>query len=335
MLILGISAYYHDSSAVLIDDEHIVAAAQQERFSRKKHDARFPAEAVRYVLDEMRVDISDLSYIAFYDKPLLKFERLLESYYALAPKGLRSFVTAMPIWIKEKLFMRKNIWEELSRLSHVSLKQRPKLLFPEHHLSHAASTFYPSPFNEAAILTIDGVGEWVTTAIGYGNENRIEFLRETHYPHSLGLLYSAFTAWCGFKVNSGEYKLMGLAPYGNPDSDRTKRFSKIITDQLIDLRDDGSFLVNLSYFDYATGLRMYNYKRWRRLFDLPPRDPDAPLTQPYMDMALAIHGEPKDYYFVLKCPQPGCKQRMYLACCDSDEKIACPDHQNSIMEEEE
>ncbi len=288
MLILGISAYYHDSAAVLLDDEHIIAAAQQERFSRKKHDARFPVEAVRYVLGEARADLSDLGCIAFYDKPLLKFERLLESYYALAPKGVRSFVTAMPVWIKEKIFMRKKIWEELSKLSGGSLKQRPKLLFPEHHLSHAASAFYPSPFNEAAILTIDGVGEWVTTAIGYGNENRIEFLRETHFPHSLGLLYSAFTAWCGFKVNSGEYKLMGLAPYGNPDSNRTKRFRKIITEELIDLREDGSFLINLKNFDYATGLRMYNHKRWRRLFDLPPRDPDFPLTQPYMDMALAI-----------------------------------------------
>lgn len=310
MLILGLSAYYHDSAAVLLDGEHIVAAAHQERFSRKKHDARFPADAVRYVLDELRVDISDLSYIAFYDKPLLKFERLLESYYALAPKGLRSFATAMPVWIKEKLFMRKNLWEALSKLSSGSLKRRPKLLFPEHHLSHAASAFYPSPFDKAAILTIDGVGEWVTTAIGYGNENRIEFLRETHYPHSLGLLYSAFTAWCGFKVNSGEYKLMGLAPYGNPDSDRTRRFRKVITEELIDLRDDGSFLVNLKYFDYATGLRMYHLKRWRKLFDLPPRDTESPLTQPYMDMALAVQQVTEEVVARLAataCRLTGCK----------------------------
>jgi carbamoyltransferase len=194
----------------------------------------------------------------------------------------------MPVWVKEKLFMRTELWDELNKINGGSLEKRPPLLFPEHHLSHAASAFYPSPFDEAAILTIDGVGEWVTTAIGYGHHNQIEFMREIHYPHSIGLLYSAFTAWCGFRVNSGEYKLMGLAPYGNPMSERTKQYREAILEHLIDVREDGSFLLNLDYFDYATGLKMFNTKRWQRLFDMLPRDPEAPLTQPYMDMALAI-----------------------------------------------
>jgi carbamoyltransferase len=213
--ILGISAFYHDSAAVLLMGNEIVAGAHEERFSRRKHDARFPTNAVRYVLHEGGIDIDDLQAIAFYDKPFLKFERLLETYHAFAPKGLKSFLSAMPVWIKEKLFMRKTLWDSLEAVAGSTLKRKPPLLFPEHHLSHAASAFYPSPFNDAAILTIDGVGEWSTTTIGAGRNSGISILRELHFPHSVGLLYSAFTYFCGFRVNSGEYKLMGLAPYGN------------------------------------------------------------------------------------------------------------------------
>jgi carbamoyltransferase len=290
--ILGISAYYHDSAAALIKDGVIVAAAHEERFTRKKHDASFPAHAVRYVLEEGAIKPHELSAIAFYDKPFLKFERLLETYHALAPAGLVSFLTAIPVWIKEKLFMRSMLRDALKEFFPEGEKP---LYFPEHHLSHAASAFYPSPFEEAAVLTIDGVGEWATTSIGRGRGNSIEVLREIHFPHSLGLLYSAFTAYCGFKVNSGEYKLMGLAPYGNPDAERTHLFERKIREELIDIREDGSYLLNMRYFSYAVGLRMYHEKRWKTLFGIGPRKAESEgVPQEYMDMALAIQRVTED-----------------------------------------
>ena len=283
--VLGISAFYHDSAAVLLKDGEIVAAAQEERFTRKKHDASFPAHAVAYVLQESGLGLDDLGAVAFYDKPYLKFERLLETYHGFAPRGLRSFLAAMPVWIKEKLFLRRLIKEEFAKLGFPRFS--PKLLFPEHHLSHAASAFYPSPFNEAAILTIDGVGEWATTTIAHGRGRDIEVLRELHFPHSLGLLYSAFTHYCGFKVNSGEYKLMGLAPYGDAGSPQTSEWHRKILEDLIDLRDDGSLLLNMDYFDFATGLTMCVDSAWERLFGLCRREPEGELTQPYMNLALA------------------------------------------------
>jgi len=299
MLILGISAYYHDSAAVLLSDEQIVAAAHQERFSRKKHDAGFPTDAVRYVLSEAGIDVEDLDAIAFYDKPFLKFERLLETYHAFTPKGLKSFMAAMPVWIREKIFMRKMLWDALEEVAGRSLKRKPQLLFPEHHLSHSASAFYPSPFEKAAILTIDGVGEWATTTIGIGDGKDIKLLRETHFPHSLGLLYSAFTYYCGFRVNSGEYKLMGLAPYGNPDSERVAKFKKIILEELIDLKEDGSYLMNMSHFNYPVGLTMCGHAQWEKMFGLAKREPESDLTQPYMDMALAIQQVAEEVVFRL------------------------------------
>lgn len=286
--ILGISAFYHDSAAALLIDGEIIAAAHEERFTRIKHDASFPALAVKYVMSEAGLNVSDLTAIAFYDKPYLKFERLLETYHAFAPKGLRSFLSAMPVWIKEKLFMRKMLWDEFEKIEEGPLPQKPALFFPEHHLSHAASCFYPSPFDEAAILTIDGVGEWATTTIGHGKGNSITILRELTFPHSIGLLYSAFTYYCGFKVNSGEYKLMGLAPYGIVNGGQVKKFKDLILEELVDLREDGSILLNMDYFDYATGLRMCNDRRWEELFGLAKRLPESDFTQPYMDMALAI-----------------------------------------------
>ncbi|HDH98620.1 MAG TPA: hypothetical protein ENF70_05775 [Deltaproteobacteria bacterium] len=285
--ILGISAFYHDSAAALLLDGKIEAAAHEERFTRKKHDASFPANAIRYVLYEAGVDVEDLTAIAFYDKPYLKFERLLETYHALAPQGLRSFLSAIPVWIKEKLFMRQMLWEEMEALSRGRLSKRPPLLFPEHHLSHAASAFYPSPFDRAAILTIDGVGEWATTTISVGEGNRITMLRALDFPHSLGLLYSAFTYYCGFKVNSGEYKLMGLAPYGNPASARVQQWKSLILEQMVDLREDGSLLLNMDYFEFATGLKMCRESQWESLFGISRREPENDLSQEYMDMALA------------------------------------------------
>lgn len=285
---LGISAFYHDSAAVLIMGDEILAAAHEERFSRVKHDARFPTNAVGYVLRESGLKIENLDAVAFYDKPYLKFERLLETYHAFAPRGLKSFLSAMPVWIKEKLFMRKMLWEELEKAAGRQLRKRPPLLFPEHHLSHAASAFYPSPYNKAAILTIDGVGEWATATIGVGDGNSIDILRQLNFPHSIGLLYSSFTYFCGFRVNSGEYKLMGLAPYGNRDDTRFKKFKKVILEELVDIRDDGSILLNLKYFDYPTGLRMCSDEKWQALFGVPRRKPETELTGPYMDLALAI-----------------------------------------------
>jgi len=282
--ILGISAYYHDSAAALLRDGEIVAAAHEERFTRKKHDSSFPAEAASYVLAEAGIGLEDLAALAFYDKPYLKFERLLETYHGFAPSGLRSFLSAMPVWIKEKLFMKKMLREELAKIG----QGRPRILFPEHHLSHAASAFYPSPFDEAAILTIDGVGEWATTVIGHGKGKDITFLRELDFPHSLGLLYSAFTYYCGFKVNSGEYKLMGLAPYGIEGSARVLEIKRKILDELVDVRPDGSMLLNMSYFNYATGLTMCCNAKWEKLFGITKREPESDLSQEYMDMALAI-----------------------------------------------
>ncbi len=282
--ILGISAYYHDSAAVLMVDGDIVAAAQEERFTRKKHDPGFPANAVRYVLREGGLAVDDLDAVSFYDKPYLKFERLLETYHAFSPRGLKSFLSAIPVWIKEKLFMKDMLRKELAAIG----PGRPRLLFPEHHLSHAASAFFPSPFEEAGILTIDGVGEWATTTIGRGRGRQIEILRQLEFPHSLGLLYSAFTYYCGFRVNSGEYKLMGLAPYGNADAQRVRQWREAIFDEMVDLREDGSFLLNMDYFNYAAGLTMSRDNRWQRLFGVPRREPETELTQPYMDLALAI-----------------------------------------------
>lgn len=283
-IILGISAYYHDSAAALIIDGEIIAAAHEERFTRKKHDSSFPGKAIQYVLEEAAIEYKDLSAISFYDKPFIKFERLLETYHAFAPKGLVSFLSAVPVWIKEKLFMKKMLKEELAKFG----KEKIPILFPEHHLSHAASAFYPSPFEEAAILTVDGVGEWATSTIGHGKGNEIEMLKELHFPHSVGLLYSAFTYYTGFRVNSGEYKLMGLAPYGNPDSEQTKEFKEKILSELVDIRDDGSILLNMNYFKFATGLKMTNDKKWTKLFGIPPRTGESEISQDYMNMALSI-----------------------------------------------
>ena len=291
--ILGLSAYYHDSAAALLVDGDLIAAAHEERFTRKKHDSSFPVHAARYVLEEGGVALKDLRAIAFYDKPYLKFERLLETYHGFAPRGLRSFLAAMPVWIKEKLFMRNMLNAELGKLG----QGRPEVLFPEHHLSHAASAFYPSPFEEAAILTIDGVGEWATTTIGYGKGNQIRSLRELEFPHSLGLFYSAVTYYCGFKVNSGEYKLMGLAPYGIENASQTEQYRKKMLDNLIDIRDDGSILLNMDYFNYATGLTMCCDDKWERLFGIPPRKPETELTQEYMDFALAAQHITEDVIF--------------------------------------
>ncbi|MCG8571125.1 MAG: carbamoyltransferase [Spirochaetes bacterium] len=295
--ILGISAYYHDSAAALLVDSKIIAAAQEERFTRKKHDPAFPINAVKYVLEEGGVELKDLDVIAFYDKPYIKFERLLETYHAFAPKGLVSFLSAIPVWIKEKLFMKKMLRDELKKIGDANVK----IIFPEHHLSHAASAFFPSPFKEAAILTLDGVGEWATTTISIGKDNNIKMLKELNFPHSLGLLYSAFTYYCGFKVNSGEYKLMGLAPYGNPDSKIIEELKEKIFNNLVDVREDGSILLNMKYFSYATGLKMCNLKKWEKLFGFPKRNPESELTEPYMNLALAIQQVTED--IILKLAQ--------------------------------
>lgn len=294
MIILGISAYYHDSAAALIKDEHIIAAAQEERFTRIKHDESFPENAIKYCLKEAGITLDDINHIAFYDKPFIKFERLLETYLAEAPKGFKSFVMSMPVWLKEKLFLKETLLREFQVLfeeitpnqTKKALKKYKtqvfeKLMFGEHHQSHSASAFYPSPYEEAAILTIDGVGEWVTASLGYGKGNRIDFLKEIHFPHSLGLLYSAFTYYTGFKVNSGEYKVMGLAPYGTP------RYSSLIKENIIDLKEDGSFKLNMSYFNYTSGLSMTN-ERFNQLFGGPPRKMESPITQKEMDLAASV-----------------------------------------------
>ncbi|EME70507.1 carbamoyl transferase [Paramagnetospirillum caucaseum] len=281
MRILGLSALYHDSAAALIEDGRIVACAQEERFTRKKHDAAFPENAIAYCLAEAGIGLNDLDHVVFYDKPFLKFERLLETYVAFAPKGFTSFKTAIPVWLKEKLFQKDLLAREFKRFAP-DFDWMNKLLFAEHHLSHAASAFFPSPFEDAAVLTMDGVGEWTTTSLAMGSGNRLEIHKELHFPHSLGLLYSAFTYYTGFKVNSGEYKLMGLAPYGEP------KYTRLILDHLVDLKEDGSFRLDQSYFDYCTGLTMTN-GRFSALFGQPVRKADRePLTQFHMDIAASI-----------------------------------------------
>jgi carbamoyltransferase len=287
MNILGISAFYHDSAAAIIQDGEVIAAAQEERFTRKKHDASFPVNAVRFCLEYAGLSINQVDAVVFYDKPLLKFERLLETYYAYAPKGVRSFMSSMPVWIKEKLFLKKLIWDGLNSVEKVD-KKKVKLLFPEHHLSHAASAFYPSSYERAAILTIDGVGEWATASICLGEGNRITILKELDFPHSLGLLYSAVTYFTGFKVNSGEYKLMGLAPYGNHNSEQVKSYVNTIKTHLVDLKEDGSIFLNQEYFSYATGLRMVYDDKWEKLFGFPRRSSEALLEQHHCDLAMAI-----------------------------------------------
>ncbi|MEO5357050.1 MAG: carbamoyltransferase [Nitrospirae bacterium YQR-1] len=292
-VILGISAFYHDSAAALLNDGRIVAAVHEERFTRKKHDPSFPKNAVEFCLKYGGFDISDIDIVIFYDKPLLKFERLLETYYNFAPKGLHSFIAAIPVWLKEKLFLRKLLTEELSKIGRIN-KGKPHILFSEHHLSHSASAFYPCPFSEAAILTVDGVGEWATATISHGTDNKITMLREMKFPHSVGLLYSAFTYFLGFKVNSGEYKLMGLAPYGNKGSRQVSRFKDIICKTLIDVKEDGSIFLNQDYFDYATGLAMVNDDEWAELFGFKRRDSEDELIQCHGDMALAIQEVTED-----------------------------------------
>jgi carbamoyltransferase len=280
MRILGLSAFYHDSAAALVVDGQIIAAAQEERFSRKKHDSRFPHKAVAYCLSEGGIMLDEIDHVAFYDKPFLKFERLLETYLAFAPRGFRSFRMAIPLWLKEKLFQKQLLRNEL-RAFDPDFDWENKLLFTEHHQSHAASAFFPSPFDEAVILTMDGVGEWATTSVGFGRGNYLEMRKELHFPHSLGLLYSAFTYYIGFKVNSGEYKVMGLAPYGEP------KYAKLILDNLVDLKPDGTFRLDQSYFDYCTGLRMTNDK-FDKLFGGLARKPEGSLNQHHMDLAASI-----------------------------------------------
>jgi len=279
--ILGISAFYHDSAAALIIDGKIIAAAQEERFSRKKHDSSYPFHAVEFVLNESNLKLSEVDYITFYEKPFLKFERLLETYVAFAPRGFKSFSMSMPIWLREKLFQKKVLLNELKNHDK-NFNDMSKIHFSEHHFSHAASAFYPSPFKNAAVLTLDGVGEWATTTVAKGSGRELEISREIHFPHSIGLLYSAFTYYTGFKVNSGEYKVMGLAPYGEP------KYKKKILDKLIDLKEDGTFRLNMKYFDYATGLKMTNQK-FSQLFGQPERNPKNDLlTQFHMDVAASI-----------------------------------------------
>ncbi|MBI5013856.1 MAG: carbamoyltransferase [Methylocystis sp.] len=280
MRILGISAFYHDSAAAVVEDGEIIAAAQEERFSRKKHDSRFPRHAIDYCLEAAGATPQDIDFVAFYDKPFIKFERLLETYIAFAPRGFQSFKMSLPLWLREKLFQKSLLLKEMKAYS-ADVDWAKRLLFAEHHFSHAASAFYPSPFKDAIVLTMDGVGEWATTSVAFGSENRLTMQRELRFPHSLGLLYSAFTYYTGFKVNSGEYKLMGLAPYGEP------KYADVILDNLIDLKPDGTFRLDQSYFDYCTGLRMTNAK-FDELFGGPARKPEELLTQRHMDIAASI-----------------------------------------------
>ncbi len=280
MRLLGISAFYHDSAAALVEDGRVVAAAQEERFTRKKHDPGFPAEAIRYCLHAGGVDLDGVDHVVFFEKPLIKFERLIETYLANAPKGFPSFRMAIPVWIKEKLLQKPNLEKALKEYAP-SGKVEDKILFAEHHQSHAASAFFPSPFAEAVVLTMDGVGEWTTASVAIGRGNSLEAVREIMWPHSVGLLYSAFTYYTGFKVNSGEYKVMGLAPYGEP------KYADLILDNIVDLKPDGSFWLDQSYFNYATGLTMTS-RKFHDLFGAPPRDPESPLTQHHMDLAASV-----------------------------------------------
>ena len=290
--ILGISAYYHDSAAALIEDGIITTAVQEERLSRVKHDASFPSAAIAECLRHSGIELKDVDYVVFYDKPLLKFERLLETYLSVAPRGIRSFIAAMPIWLREKLFLKQMLRRELAEFGGLSKEELPKLMFSQHHLSHAASAFFASPYSNAAVLCLDGVGEWATTSAWQGTDNRLDGLWELQFPHSLGLLYSAFTYYCGFQVNSGEYKLMGLAPYGEP------KFAKKIREHLIDIKPDGTFRLDMAYFDYAQGLRMTS-ERFHRLFGKPPREPESVLDQHYMDVASSIQQVTEDIVLAL------------------------------------
>ena len=290
--ILGISAYYHDSAAALIEDGIITTAVQEERFSRVKHDASFPSAAIAECLRHSGIELKDVDYVVFYDKPLLKFERLLETYLSVAPRGIRSFIAAMPIWLREKLFLKQMLRRELAELGGLSKEELPRLMFSQHHLSHAASAFFASPYSNAAVLCLDGVGEWATTSAWRGADNRLDGLWELQFPHSLGLLYSAFTYYCGFQVNSGEYKLMGLAPYGEP------KFANQIREHLIDIKPDGTFRLDMAYFDYAQGLRMTS-ERFHRLFGKPPREPESALDQHYMDVASSIQQVTEDIVLAL------------------------------------
>jgi len=304
--ILGISAFYHDSAAALLKDGEIISAAQEERFTRKKHDSSYPFNAVEFVLKRSKIKLSDVNYIAFYEKPFLKFERLLETYVAFAPKGLKSFSMSMPIWLKGKLFQKKVLYDEL-RNHDSNFNDINKIHFAEHHFSHAASAFYPSAFKDAAVLTLDGVGEWATTTVANGKDNKLEIIKEIHFPHSIGLLYSAFTYYTGFKVNSGEYKVMGLAPYGEP------KYKKVILNNLIDLKNDGTFRLNMDYFDYATGLTMTNNK-FSKLFNNPVRNSEKEiLTQFHMDIAASIQSVTEE--IVLKLAKSISKENFSKNLC--------------------
>ena len=293
MNILGISAFYHDSAACVVSDGNIISAAQEERFTRIRHDASFPVNAIEFCLDYAGLTPEKLDYAVFYEKPFLKFERILETYYSFSPYGIRSFNTAIPVWIKQKLFLKDIIRKELRKLSGEKLRDL-SLLFPEHHLSHAASAFYPSPFTEAAIITIDGVGEWATASLCHGKGNQIGMIRELKFPHSVGMLYSAFTLFTGFRVNSGEYKLMGLAPYGNPGSAEVHRFIQLIRDNLVELRQDGSIRLDMDYFAFATQLTMIHQKKWEELFGIRMRMPESPLEQAHCNLAAAIQQVTED-----------------------------------------
>jgi carbamoyltransferase len=292
MYILGISAFYHDSAACLIKDGEIIAAAQEERFTRKKNDAEFPHNAIKYCLKEAKIDSQEIAYVAFYEKPFIKFERLLESYFAFAPQGFKSFNKAMPIWIKDKLFQKFILIKELKLTLGDDINWRERLLFSEHHLSHAASAYYPSPFESSAVLTLDGVGEWTTTSLAIGVGHNLKVIKEIHFPHSLGLLYSAFTYYLGFRVNSGEYKVMGLAPYGDP------KYANLIYEHLIEIAQDGSFQLDMSYFSFVTGLAMTNQK-FATLFGGPPREPETELTQRDMDLAASVQKVTEDIIVIM------------------------------------
>ena len=285
--ILGISAFYHDSSAALLKNGEIISAAQEERFTRIKHDSSFPVNSLKFILQQESIELKDIDAIVFYEKPFLKFERLLETYIGFAPRGFVSFLSSMPIWLREKLFQKDLIFTELKKIDK-NFKDLSKIKFSEHHLSHAASAYYPSPYHKAIILTLDGVGEWATTTVGVAEKNKINIIKEIHFPHSLGLLYSAFTYYLGFKVNSGEYKVMGLAPYGNPI------FTEKILNNLITVKEDGSFKINMKYFDYATALKMTN-KEFDKLFGQKRRNPDQDiLTEFHMDMAASLQKVTED-----------------------------------------
>ena len=288
MKIIGISCFYHDSAATLIVDGEIIAAVQEERFTRSKHTPDFPINSITFCLEQGGYSIAELDAIVFYDKPIVKFERLLSTFYAVSPKGLLPFLKSMPIWLKEKLFLKKVIFDHLKKIDSTIKRKELNILFTEHHISHAASCFYPSNYTKSAILTLDGVGEWTTASIALGNEKNIKILKELHFPHSIGLLYSSFTYFLGFRVNSGEYKLMGLAPYGNENSDETNSFIKKIKENIVDINPDGSIFLNQSYFNYTFGLKMINDKKFKTLFGLSRRNSDDEITQTHCNIALAI-----------------------------------------------